>query len=89
MFLFYCCDIHLPYFYPPHKAHGANGVYQQRHHYKVPGFQINAAATESSFLFDVTGRPGVVRHDCPRLCQIKGQRLDGEATLLFIPDQSR
>lgn len=25
----------------------------------------------------------------PRLCQIKGQRLDGEATLLFIPVQPR
>lgn len=34
-------------------------------------------------------RPGFVRRACPRLCQIKGQRLDGEATLLFIPVQPR
>lgn len=62
---------------------------QQRRHYKVLGFQLISATAGSSFLFDAAGRPGVVRHACPRLCQIKGQRLDGEASPLFIPVQPR
>lgn len=40
------------------------------------------------YLMLLVGR-GVVPRACPRLCQIKGQRLDGEATLLFIPVQPR
>lgn len=80
-------DIHLPRFYPAHKARGGNEVNQQRCRCKA--FQITAATTKSSFLFDVTGRPGVVRHACPCLCQIKGQRLDSEATFLFILKQPR
>lgn len=62
---------------------------QQRCHCEVSGFQLISAAAGSSSLFDVAGRSGFVRYACPRLCQIKGQRLDGEATLLFIPVQPR
>lgn len=87
---FLCCnDIHLTHIYPAHKAPGGNEVHQQRGGYKVSGFQVICATTESSFLFDAAGRPSVVRRACPSLCQIKGQRLDGEATFLFIPVQPR
>lgn len=55
----------------------------------VFSFQLAPATAGSSFLFDAAGWPGIVRHACPRLCQIKGQRLDSEATLLFIPVQLR
>lgn len=42
-----------------------------------------------AFLFDAADRTGFVCCSCPRLCQIKGQRLDSEATLLFILVQPR
>lgn len=75
--------------YLAHKGSGGNEVYQQRRHYKVLGFQLLAATAGSSFLSDAAGRPGSTHRACPCLCQIKGQRLDGEATLLFIPVQPR
>lgn len=40
-------------------------------------------------LFDAADWTGFVCCSCPRLCQIKGQRLDSEATLLFILVQPR
>ena len=40
-------------------------------------------------LFDAADRPAFVCSPSPRLCQIKGQRLGGEATLLFILVQPR
>lgn len=73
------------HFYPAHKAPDGNEGYQQRCHYKVPGFQLISAADGSTFLFDVAGQPGVVHRACLRLCQIKGQCLDGETAPLFIP----
>lgn len=82
-------DFHLTHVYPARLAPGGNEGNQERCHYKVLGFQIIAATAESSFLFDAAGQPGIACHACPHLCQIKGQRLDREATLLFIPVQSR
>lgn len=58
-------------------------------HHKVLGFQLISATAESRPLFDAADRSGFVCWACPRLCQIKGQRLDGEATLLFILVQPR
>lgn len=42
-----------------------------------------------SLLFDAADRSSFVCSSSPRLCQIKGQRLGGEATLLFILVQPR
>lgn len=58
---------------------------------KVPlwGLRLSTYFCHCWVQFDVAGRSGIVRCACPRLCQIKGQRLDGEATLLFIPVQPR
>lgn len=72
-----------------HKAAAGNEVHQHMRRYKVPGFQLISLPRRSCFLFEVGGREGVVHCDCPRLCQIKGQRLDGEAILLFIRLQLR
>lgn len=82
-------DTHLTHIYPAHKA-------------LVEMKSINKGATTRSWAFNsflpllgpvfylmlLVGW-GVVPRACPRLCQIKGQRLDGEATLLFIPVQPR
>lgn len=53
-------------------------------HCAVLGFELILATAGSTFQFDAADRSGFVCCTCPCLCQIKGQHLDSEASLLFV-----
>lgn len=73
----------------PSSPRGTRFSRVQRPLFRWSSVQVLLLSSPASFPSDAAQRSGFVCTSCRRLCQIKGHRLDSEATLLFILVQPR